>query len=205
MRSSSRKVNRTILERYERVFGSRCITTDQPDGALPVHLEIHTFPPIEGRPCHVIATSGVSAMRQPVPEGCGMPPRVEIMMLAQKPESWIYNLLLFAAKLPLVREEGIAYGHQIRYTFPIESDPSSRIARYFMHPLGMDGLSPLLVEGEPVDILLLASLNTPEKGFAVKYGEQALCELFRQRNAIPLIDGEYPSLVPFAENSHAKD
>lgn len=163
----------------------------------PVHVDIYTFAPTKERPFFTLITGGMSDIRQNIPaDWQHISPRAEIMLYAQQPQGWMYNVLKGMAEMPSDDDTFLSYRHTVPNGQPMTATPSLLTSYFFIHPiLEADNFTPMVVDGDKVDILLLIPITEKERHFSVSHGSSALLELFGEKGLDPVIDEQRVCLI----------
>ena len=161
-----------------------------------VHIDIYTFEPTEERPFFTLITGGMSDVRQNIPDGYDAAPRAEIMLYAEEPKGWMYNVLKGLAEMPTDDDTFLSYRHTVPNGKPMTAQPSLLTSYFFIAPLlEPDHFSPMLVDGDATDILLMIPITEAERELAKQRGSDALIDLFRDRGLDPIINEGRPCVV----------
>lgn len=162
----------------------------------PVHVDIYTFTPTDERPFYTLITGGMSDLRQNVPDDWDIAPRAEIMMYVQEPKGWMYNVLKGLAEMPFEDETFLSYRHTVPNGMPMTAEPSLLTSYFFVQPFNEpEGFSPMTVEGDLTDLLVLVPITEAEHRLAVEQGSDALLDLFQEKGLDPLVDEHRSCLV----------
>jgi hypothetical protein len=181
---------------YTRFFGPLTQKIMHSTDIKPVHIDIYTFEPNEERSFFTLITGGMSDVRQNIPDDTDIAPRAEIMLYAQQPKRWMYNVLKGLAEMPWDDDTFLSYLHTVPNGQPMTAEPSLLTSYLFMYSLWeADHFSPMLVDGDDTDILLLIPITEAERQLATKAGSAALIEVFRQREFDPVVDENRSCLV----------
>ncbi|MBK8479213.1 MAG: suppressor of fused domain protein [Opitutaceae bacterium] len=181
---------------YVRFLGPATEKVMHSTDIKPVHVDIYTFPPTEARPFYTLITGGMSDLRQSVPDNCDIAPRAEIMLYVSEPQGWMYNVLKGLAEMPSSDDTFLSYRHTVPNGKPMTAVPSALTSYFFVNPLMMpDSFSPMLVDGDPTDILHLIPITEEERHYAKVHGGSALISLFAERGLDPVVDEKRASLV----------
>jgi hypothetical protein len=153
-----------------------------------VHVDIYTFIPTEERPFHTLITGGMSNQRQNIPNNWNISPRAELMLYCREPNPWMYSALKDLAEMPSDDDTFLSYRHTVPNGMPMTAEPSLLTGFFFAPPiLETDDFSPMIVDGEDTDILLLVPITDDERQFAIDHGVDKLMDTF-QEHLDPVID-----------------
>ncbi|MEM7312637.1 MAG: suppressor of fused domain protein [Planctomycetota bacterium] len=134
-----------------------------------VHVDIYTFAPNVDRDWYTLITGGMSDVRQAVPDDWDISPRAEIMLYCHQPERWMYNSLKNLAEMPTDDDVFLSYRHTVPNGMPMTAKPSLLTSYLFYYPLfEIEEFSPMVVDGDGVDILLLLPITEGEREFAMQ-------------------------------------
>jgi hypothetical protein len=172
----------------------------------PVHVDIYTFAPTSERDFYTLITGGMSDVRQNIPDDWECAPRAEIMLYTKEPKGWMYNVLKGLAEMPSDDDTFLSYRHTIPNGQPMTAEPSL-LTSFFMSPVfgERDGFTPLLLDEDAVDVLLLIPITEGERALAVDQGSDALLALFRLREFDPVIDEHRSCLVTHESSPRTKN
>ena len=164
---------------YERFLGSidhESVHSDDNDGF--VHIDVYTFAPSENRPFYTLITGGMSDARQNVPDRSIVSPRAELMLYADKPKPWMFSVLTGLALMPFNRGTFLSYRHTIPNGMPMTSVPSL-LTNYLIGPprFEPDGFTPMIIDDDHVDILLLIPITDAERELAIRAGADSTLRL----------------------------
>ncbi len=182
---------------YTRFLGALDQKVMHSTDVKQVHVDIYTFAPTPERPFFTLITGGMSDLRQSIPDDRDYAPRAEIMLYASQPQGWMYSVLKGLAEMPFDDDTFLSYRHTIPNGMPMTAEPSL-LTSYFMSPVfgERDGFTPMLVEDDAVDVLLMVPITEGERELAVDQGSDALLALFEQREFDPVIDEARACLLP---------
>jgi hypothetical protein len=181
---------------YERFLGPLTEKIMHATDVKPVHVDIYTFRPSSDRPHFTLITGGMSDLRQCVPDGWDIAPRAEIMLNVSEPRGWMYSVLKGLAEMPSSDDTFLSYRHTVPNGKPMTADPSLLTSFFFVHPMMMpDGFSPMKVDGDDTDILLLIPITELERRYAKEKGAAELISLFGDRELDPIVDESRKSFV----------
>lgn len=185
---------------YIRYFGPLTEKVMHSTDAKAVHVDIYTFPPTEDRPFFVLLTGGMSDRRQSVPSDWKISPRAEIMMYVQKPSGWMYNVLKGLAEMPFTDGTFLSYRHTVPNGKPMTATESLLTSFFFVNPIfAPEGFSPMKIERDDTDILLLIPITELERQYAKAKGSEALISRFAEREFDPVVDETRESVVSITD------
>jgi len=181
---------------YVRFFGPITEKVMHSTDTKPVHVDIYTYRPTEERPFFTLITGGMSDVRQSVPADWKIAPRAEIMLYVSEPQGWMYNVLKGLAEMPSDDDTFLSYRHTVPNGMPMTAKPSLLTSYFFVHPLMVpDNFSPMKVDGDDTDILLLIPITEMERRYAQERGSEELISLFGNRGLDPVVDENRQSFV----------
>jgi len=190
---------------YERFFGPITQQVMHSTDSKSVHVDIYTFTPTAERPFYTLITGGMSDLRQNVPETSNAAPRTEIMLYARETKGWMYNVLKGLAEMPFDCNTFLSYRHTVPNGMPMTAEPSLLTSYFLMQPyFESKGFTPMPIDGEKADILLMIPITEAERDFAVKKGSEALLTLFFEQDFDLVIDEQRQCLL-HNENTPGKN
>src|SRR5437762_7376163 len=100
-------------EHYARFLGPLTREIMHSTNFKTVHIDVYTFEPTKERPFFTLITGGMSDVRQNIPGDCDIAPRAEIMLYAEEPKGWMYNVLKGLAEMPSDDDTFLSYRHTV--------------------------------------------------------------------------------------------
>lgn len=160
-----------------------------------VHVDIYTFSPSRDRPFYTLITGGMSDVRQNIPSDSDLATRAEIMLYAHEPKPWMYSVLKGLAEMPSDDNTFLSYRHTVPNGMPMTAEPSLLTGFFFLSPeLEADDFSPMTVDNDLTDILLMIPITDDERRYAIHHDVDSLLEIF-QEHLDPVIEEHRPCLV----------
>ena len=160
-----------------------------------VHVDIYTFAPTAERDFYTLITGGMSDVPQNIPDDGNCAPRAELMLYCREPKPWMYSVLKGLAEMPSDFDTFLSYKHTVPNGMPMTADPSLLTGYFFFQPiLETDEFSPMSVDGDDTDILLLIPITDDEREFAISDGVDKLIDIC-QAQLDPIIDEHRACLV----------
>ena len=182
-------------EHYKRFLGPLDQKIMHSTDVKAVHVDIYTFAPSSERDFYTLITGGMSDVRQSVPDDWNISPRAEIMLYCRDPKPWMYNVLKGLAEMPSDGDTFISYRHTVPNGQPMTADPSLLTGYFFFYPiLEPDEFSPMVVDGDATDVLLLIPITDDEREFAINNGVDKLVDIC-QEHLDPVIEEHRACLV----------
>ncbi len=176
---------------YLRRFGPISEISRQHDSSLPV-VDVYIHAPTALRPFTTLITSGMSDRAMPVPQG-SCSPRAELVCYVEQPQPAYIELMRYVAQLPHRHQFALMYGSVINNGNPAAPImQGSVLASYvFMIPnLESDFKihESLRIENDPMQLLWLTPISTPERDLIRGRGMRAFCSLLDKHNHSLLLD-----------------
>ena len=160
-----------------------------------VHVDIYTFAPTSDREFYTLITGGMSDVKQNVPDDWIASPRAEIMLYCHEPKPWMYSVLKGLAEMPSNDDTFLSYRHTVPNGMPMTAEPSLLTGYFLFYPiLERDEFSPMLVDGDETDILLMIPITDDEREFAINSGVDKLIDIC-QEHLDPVIEEHRTCLV----------
>ena len=160
-----------------------------------VHVDIYTFAPTADRDFYTLITGGMSDVPQNIPEDWNISPRAEIMLYCHQPKPWMYSVLKGLAEMPSDDDTFLSYRHTVPNGMPMTADPSLLTGYFFFYPiLEIEEFSPMVVDGDDTDILLMIPITDDEREFAINNGVDKLVDICHE-HLDPVIDEHRTCLV----------
>jgi hypothetical protein len=123
--------------------------------------------------------------------------RAELVWHVPELDDRYVQILLWLAEFPFIDETWLGFGHTIPMPEPI-IEGTDLTAFLFLTPImgrHKELADRLVVDGEPVELLVVHLLTTAEYEFKKERGTPALLELFDETGYGPILDPERASLV----------
>ena len=182
---------------YSQMFGPIEENILHSSDVKDVHIDIYQFAPNADRPFWILATGGMSDLRQPIPEDHeGPAPRAEIFMYADEPSNWMFNVLKGLAEMPFDYDVYLHWFHTVPNGQPMTAEPSNLTSFFFLPPyFERHELSDLKIDGDGVDFLWMIPITEKEREYAMEKGSQALEEVFEKAGLETILDLSRDSLV----------
>lgn len=158
-----------------------------------VHIDVHHVKPNEKCDHHVLFTTGMSDLAMSVPGGFEPFARAELIMYLprewdMKKEGWCTDILRYLARYVHAEHTWLADGHAV----PTGRLGSSGFAAVLVMPpylsLGESERVIYAPDGTPINFYLLLPLYQAEFEFKVKFGTDALLELFDKYKIGEVVD-----------------
>lgn len=201
MQSRAETAGERILARerhYIEHFGPITQPVAHSNDEQPVHVDIYQFEPTQDRRQWTFVTSGMSDLRQYVPNELlyVLAPRSEIVLYASEPGAWIPPLLKRLAEYPSKRNTWLHWYHTWTADGPLMTEHPEFTGCVFLPPwLEIPSFNDLYVEGDRVDFLRMLPITTAEREFAAGHGTEHLEWLLMHRG-VDLTAGEFrPAIV----------
>ncbi|GMW03695.1 MAG: hypothetical protein AMXMBFR84_48290 [Candidatus Hydrogenedentota bacterium] len=194
--SRSGAVSERILARechYIEHFGPITQPVAHSTDEQPVHVDIYEFEPTQDRRQWTFVTSGMSDLRQRVPNELlhVLAPRSEIVLYAPGPRPWIPPLLQRLAEYPSKSGTWLHWYHTWTADAPLMPEHPEFTGYVFLPPRLEDpSINNLHVEGDRVDFLWMLPITIAERDFAAGHGAEHLEWLLMHRG-VDLTAGEF--------------
>jgi hypothetical protein len=179
---------------YEEFFGPPEIVNHEVISLVP-HIDVFVYPPgYANRPFYTLASSGMSDVRMPLPEGLDRShARREIVLYCETPDDAAINLVRRMARFPFQYSTWLDHGHTIPNGDPPAPifDDSALSAVLFLYTIVRpdNGLADhVVLDGDPVHFLWLVPITQAELDHKLNHGCDALLGLFDAVNHPVVLD-----------------
>lgn len=188
-------------ETYNKLFGK---VHDVSTETIPLspHVEVRTYYRTGANGSRVcsLVTSGMSDLPMSIPAEAKVPRRVELIFYCSEPSGEYIDTLRGLAHFPHDQHTWIGTGHTIPNGNPPAPLFGSQIldtALFLPTVVAKDRaiFEQLTLDGDPVHLLWLVPLTTPECELKLKRGTNAILELFEQHQHPHVFDPRRASYV----------
>ncbi len=184
---------------YEKFFGQMTWPVMHPTDSKQPHIDIYQFAPTADRPYWVLITGGMSDLQQHIPNKFvgKIAPRAEILLYSAEPKPWMFNVLKRLAEMPFDDKTFLHWWHTVPNGKRMTDEPSELTNFLFLPPCceGAE-FGTFHLGDDRVDFLWMMPITDGELNYMLKYGAEALEDLFEKANMSPMIDEKRSSLVP---------
>jgi hypothetical protein len=186
---------------YQRFFGDCDLVHHEVIPLIP-HVDVYVFPPgYADRDFYTLVTGGMSDIPMTVPPQAGHTrQRAELVLYCHEPDERYLSLLRHLAHFPHDNRTWFGHGHTMANGQPSQSlFPDSDLDSFLFlsSVLKPDSTlaEELVINSDPVNLLWVVPITTPESDLKLERGINALLDLFGERQHPFILDEQRRSYV----------
>lgn len=186
---------------YEQLFGKALHVSHELLPLVP-HIDVYVFQRKRGdQIVYALVTGGMSDLEMNLPRhAADVPRRVELIFYCAEPREEYISTLRWVAHFPHDNKSWLGHGHTMPNGNPPAPFWGSKILNtlFFLPPIvAKDQALPelLQLDGQPVHLLWVVPLTTPECNYKLARGFDAMLDLFQQHRHPHVFDPNRPSYV----------
>ncbi len=158
------------------------------------HIDIYRFGPNNDRSYWTLITGGMSDQEQFIPRGHPdhITKRTEVLMYVHEPRPWMFQVVKELALIPFEQRTYLHWWHSA----PINIEDSQLAHAFFLPPyFESEEFDSLVIEDDDVSFLWMVPITESELQYKLRYGGQALEELFSNCEIDPVLNENRASVI----------